>query len=314
VTGRLRPNHDLTALLTAACDAARPEVGIGEVAGYIPALARVDPRKLGAAIVTVDGEIATCGDADEPFTIQSISKVFTLTLALETIGQELWRRVGREPSGSAFNSIVQLERESGIPRNPLINAGAIVVCDVLLADRSAAATIAMVVEFLRKLADDPSIAIDQEVADSEAATGFRNAGLANFMKSFGNLPHPVANVLQVYFHQCAIAMNCRQLARAGLFLAARGVDPLTGVTVISQKRARRINSIMLMSGHYDASGDFAFRVGAPGKSGVGGGILAIVPDRAAVAVWSPALNAAGNSHAGTAVLEHLFRSAGWSVF
>lgn len=307
-------NGDLPALLTAAGDAARNEIGIGKVADYIPALARVDSRKLGAAIVTVDGEVATYGDADEPFTIQSISKVFTLTLALEASGKNLWQRVGREPSGNAFNSIVQLEREVGIPRNPLINAGAIVVCDVLLENRSALATIASILEFLKNVADDPSVAIDEEVAVSESATGFRNAGLANFMKSFGNVRHDVADVLQVYFSQCAISMSCRQLARAGLFLAAQGVDPPTGTTVISPRRARRINSIMLMCGHYDASGDFAFRVGAPGKSGVGGGILAIVPERAAVAVWSPALNPAGNSHAGTAVLEKLFRDAGWSVF
>jgi len=304
----------LTRLLGTACEEARGELGEGKVAGYIPALARIDPNKLGAAIVTTEGETACYGDADEAFTIQSISKVFTLTLALEAIGQELWHRVGREPSGNAFNSIVQLEREAGIPRNPLINAGALVVCDVLLDAGTASETVSRILDFLRQLAGSDSVAIDAEVALSERETGFRNASLANFIKSFGNLKHAVDDVLEVYFNQCSIAMTCNQLARAGLFLSTEGTDPLTRVPVISPERARRINSIMLMSGHYDASGDFAFRVGTPGKSGVGGGILAIVPDRASVAVWSPALNPAGNSHAGTIVLERLIRSAGWSIF
>lgn len=306
--------RDLNADLTAACELARTELGKGQVAQYIPALAKIDPSKFGAAVVTVEGEIATYGDADEPFSLQSISKVFTLTLALERLGSALWQRVGREPSGNAFNSIVQLEREGGIPRNPLINAGAIVVCDILLVNRSADETIASILDFIQQLSGDSSVFIDEDIARSEAATGFRNISLANFMRSFDNLEHDVADVLNVYFHQCAIAMNCTQLARAGLFLTAEGTDPLTRQLVVSPRRARRINSIMLMSGHYDASGDFAFRVGAPGKSGVGGGILAVVPGHAAIAVWSPALNASGNSHAGSAILEHLVRSAGWSIF
>jgi glutaminase len=305
---------ELTSLLARACDAVRVEVGVGNVAGYIPALARVDARKFGTAIVTVDGDVAHYGDAREAFSIQSICKVFTLTLALEQIDSALWKRVGREPSGNAFNSIVQLEQERGVPRNPFINAGALVVCDVLLEGRGRTATIAALVEFLQKAAADPSIHIDAEVARSEADTGFRNASLANFLKAFGNLNHSVADVLEVYFNQCAVAMNCEQLARAGLFLATEGTDPLTGTRVVSPERARRIKSIMLLCGHYDASGDFAFRVGLPGKSGVGGGILAIVPKRAAIAVWSPALNEAGNSHAGTAALEQIVRQAGWSVF
>jgi glutaminase len=306
--------RDLENLLSLACENVKDEIGIGRVASYIPALARTDPNKLGAAIVTVDGETATYGNANEPFSIQSISKVFTLALALEQIGDKLWERVGREPSGSAFNSIVQLEREAGRPRNPLINAGALVVCDVLLTEKTAAETIATILQFMRTASDDESVCIDLEVAGSESETGFRNASLANFMKSFGNLTHSVGDVLDVYFHQCAIAMSCTQLARASLFLAANGTDPLNGLPIVSAQRARRIKSIMLMCGHYDASGDFAFRVGTPGKSGVGGGIVAIVPDRAAIAVWSPALTPAGNSHAGTAALEQIIREARWSIF
>ena len=305
---------DLTELLADACEAVRDEVGVGRVANYIPALARIDPRKFGAAIITVDGQCASYGDAAEAFSIQRISKVFTLTLALEKLGRGLWERVGREPSGSAFNSIVQLEHENGIPRNPLINAGALVVSDVLLEQLSREHTAARIIEFVRRIADDPAIAVDAEVADSEAQTGFRNASLANFMSSFGNLRHPVSDVLHVYYQHCAIAMNCIQLARAGLFLATEGTDPLTREVVVSARRARRVNSVMLMCGHYDASGDFAFRVGTPGKSGVGGGILAVVPGRASIAVWSPALNEQGNSHAGTAVLEQIMQRAKWSVF
>ncbi|WP_420564406.1 glutaminase [Thalassobaculum sp.] len=295
-------------------DRIRPEVGRGRVADYIPALARIDRSKIGIAVATLDGGLHTAGDAHEPFSIQSVSKVFTLSLALGRIGSDLWQRVGREPSGSAFNSIVQLEREQGIPRNPFINAGAIVVSDILLARGRPKETIAEILSFLRRLADDDSVAIDAEVAASEAETGFRNLSLANFMKAFGTIDGPVADTLDVYFHQCALSLSCVQLARAGLFLANRGVDPLTGRRIVADFRARRINALMMTCGHYDASGDFAFRVGLPGKSGVGGGILAIAPGRASIAVWSPGLNDSGNSHAGTLALEELARETGWSVF
>lgn len=306
--------RQLARLLDSACNAARPAIGEGRVARYIPALARVDPRKFGAAVVTVDGDMVTYGDAAEPFSIQSISKVFTLTRALAEMGDALWQRVGREPSGSSFNSIVQLEHENGIPRNPLINAGAIVVCDALLAARSADEAAAHILAFMRHLACDESIEIDAEVAASERATGYRNASLANFLRAFGNLRHDVDEVLSIYFRQCAIDMSCVQLARAALFLAGDGVDPLTNERIVYRGLARRIKSIMLMCGHYDASGDFAYSVGLPGKSGVGGGIVVVAPYRAAVAVWSPGLNEAGNSHAGTLALEHLARETGWSVF
>ena len=289
-------------------------LGRGKVADYIPALARVDPRRFGLAVVTCDGQAATAGDAQAPFSIQSISKVFTLTLALERTGEALWKRVGREPSGSAFNSIVQLERENGIPRNPLINAGAMVVTDCLLTGRAPATLIGNLTAFLRERADDPAVSVDEEVAGSEAATGFRNASLANFLRAFDNLENPVADVLEVYFHQCALAMSCRQLARAGLFLANEGADPLSGVRVTSAMRARRISALMMSCGHYDASGEFAFRVGLPGKSGVGGGILAIAPGRGAAAAWSPGLNKAGTSFVGMLALQRLSALLGWSVF
>lgn len=289
-------------------------IGAGRVADYIPALSQVDPQQFGIAIVTCAGERTEAGDAAVPFSIQSISKVFTLTLALERVGTRLWQHVGREPSGSAFNSIVQLEQERGVPRNPFINAGALVVTDALLAGRRPAETVAEILAFLRERAGDASVTIDEEVARSEAQSGFRNASLANFIRAFGNLQNPVADVLEVYFQQCSLRMSCRQLARAGLYLAGDGVDPLTGDIVCRPARARRVKALMMTCGHYDASGDFAFKVGLPGKSGVGGGILAIAPQRAAIAVWSPGLNAAGTSLVGALALERLVERTGWSVF
>lgn len=291
-----------------------PRLGEGKVADYIPQLARVDPKSFGMAIVTVDGDVHMAGDAGVPFSIQSISKVFTLTLALGKHGENIWKRVGREPSGSAFNSIVQLEHEHGIPRNPFINAGAIAITDLVLAGHTPREAIGEIVRFVRYLSDEEDILIDQDVAKSESATGYRNFALANFMRSFGKLDHPVEHVLGVYFHQCALAMSCVQLAKAGLFLAASGTNPLTRHSVVSKQRARRINALMLTCGHYDGSGDFAYRVGLPGKSGVGGGILCVAPGKAAVAVWSPGLNHNGNSLLGSLALEMLASRTGWSVF
>ncbi len=285
----------------------------GEVASYIPELGKIDPARFGIAVATADGELCSAGDAGEAFSIQSISKVFTLTLALGKVGDSLWRRVGREPSGNPFNSIVQLEREAGIPRNPFINAGAIVVADMLLSGHQPREAIGEIVRFVQFLADDDAIVVDREVAASEQATGFRNVALANYMKAFGNLDHAPELALGVYYHHCAIAMDCRQLARAGRFLASGG-RAAGGHSVVSQERARRINALMLTCGHYDGSGDFAFRVGIPGKSGVGGGILGIVPGVASVAVWSPGLNANGNSRLGSLALERLTRAMNWSVF
>ncbi|MCF3639727.1 glutaminase [Rhizobium sp. TRM95111] len=291
-----------------------PRFGEGKVADYIPQLARVDPKQFGMAVVTVDGAVHLAGEAEKAFSIQSISKVFTLTIALGKHGEAIWNRVGREPSGSAFNSIVQLEHEHGKPRNPFINAGAIAITDLVLAGHTPKEAIGEVLRFMRFLADEEDIVIDRDVAQSEQATGYRNFALANFMRSFEKLSHPVEHVLGVYFHQCAIAMSCRQLARAGLFLAASGTNPLTGHRVVSHMRARRINALMLTCGHYDGSGDFAYHVGLPGKSGVGGGILAVAPGKASVAVWSPGLNRNGNSLLGSIALEMLANRTGWSVF
>ena len=306
--------EDLAEIVAVVHQDMQAHLGRGRVADYIPALARIDPSQFGVAIATCDGRVARAGDAATPFSVQSISKVFTLTLALEKLGGDLWKRVGREPSGSAFNSILQLEREKGIPRNPLINAGALVVTDALLAGGDPSSLIADIVGFMRRLADDPSVSIDPEVARSEAETGFRNASLANFLKASDNLESAVADVLQVYFHQCALSMDCLQLARSALYLANGGVDPLNYGRVTTPVRTRRINAIMMTCGHYDASGELAFRVGLPGKSGVGGGVLAIAPRRGAIVVWSPGLNPQGSSQVGVMALERLASLTGWSVF
>lgn len=286
----------------------------GSVASYIPQLAQVDANQFAISVALPNGETFDAGCARTPFSIQSISKVFTLTIALSNLGEGIWSRVGREPSGDPFNSIVQLEHEQGKPRNPFINAGAIAVADAIMQGNKSEQTIAEIVDFIRYLANDKSIAIDQKVAQSELETGTRNASLAYFMASFGHFKHPVASVLATYFHHCSIAMNTHQLANAGLFLANNGILPYTGLAIVSPQRAKRINALMLMCGHYDGSGEFAFRVGLPGKSGVGGGILAIAPSKASIAVWSPGLDTIGNSKLGTLALELFAAKTGWSVF
>ena len=284
------------------------------VATYIPELARVDVKSFGLVVIDAAGNVSAAGDADALFSIQSISKVFTLTLALGRVGDRLWRRVGREPSGSAFDSIVQLEFERGIPRNPFINAGAIAVTDVILSGHRPREALGEILRFIQFITEDSSITMDEAVAASEQRTGFRNIALANYMRSFGVLENPVDFTLGVYFHHCAIAMSCRQLAMAGRFLAYAGHNPSTGLSVVQPGRARRINAVMLTCGHYDGSGEFAYRVGLPGKSGVGGGILAIAPGKASIATWSPGLDANGNSHLGRVALEALTKRMGWSIF
>jgi len=286
----------------------------GNVATYIPELAKVPLDPFGIAVVTADGELIAAGDCQIPFSIQSISKVFTLTLALGKVGESLWQRVGREPSGNPFNSIVQLEYEKGKPRNPFINAGAIAITDVLLGGHQPREVLGEILRFIRFIADDETIRIDEEVARSEKKTGFLNTALANYMRAFGVLEHPVDHALGVYFHHCSIAMTCSQMAMAGRYLAFSGKLPVSGVSVISSERARRINALMLTCGHYDGSGDFAFRVGLPGKSGVGGGILAVAPGKASIAVWSPGLDRHGNSVLGSLALEDLAKAMRWSVF
>jgi len=300
----------LETLVTALETEIRAEADWGRVADYIPPLARVEPAQFALCLCLADGREIAAGDAESPFSIQSVSKVFTLALALGRFGDGLWRRVGKEPSGDPFNSIIQLETEHGIPRNPFVNAGAIVTTDAILTGRAPRDTLAEILQFVRAAAGDDDIHINRHVARAETETGHRNHSLAHFLKSCGNLENPCEKTLGTYHHHCAIEMSARQLARAGRFLCAgRSFDRL-----IPEARVRAINALMMTCGHYDGSGAFAYRVGFPGKSGVGGGILAVVPNAASIAVWSPGLDRHGNSKQGTAALERLSRATGWSVF
>lgn len=301
-------------ILNDIAEAMNENIERGKVADYIPELAAVDPNQFAISVALPSGEVFNAGCAQQLFSIQSISKVFSLTLALGKIGDSVWNKVGREPSGDPFNSIVQLEHEHGKPRNPFINAGAIAVVDSIMMGHEPKELLAEILRFVRYIANDSTIAIDEKVAISELATGNRNASLAHFMASFGRIEHDIDKVLGAYYHQCSISMSCEQLAKSGLFLVSDGINKSTGSRVVSSQRARRINSLMLMCGHYDGSGEFAYRVGLPGKSGVGGGILAIAPNKASIAVWSPGLDKIGNSKLGTLALEMLVQRTGWSVF
>lgn len=309
-----KPASNLQAIVDDIGERMAAEMDRGTVATYIPELAKADLNRFGIAVVTAEGEMAASGDAEMPFSIQSVSKVFTLSLALERVGNELWKRVGREASGNAFNSIVQLEYEHGIPRNPFINAGAIVVADALLENRTVDETIAEILTFIRHAAQDGTIAIDENVLASEIASGHRNRALANYMKAAGNLHNSVEDALTVYFSQCSINMSCRQLAQAGRSLAQTGCGLDGSEARIAIQNARRINALMITCGHYDASGDFAFQVGIPGKSGVGGGILGIVPGKASIAAWCPGLNEKGNSRLASLAFRDLALETGWSIF
>lgn len=303
---------DYQSIISRIYNEVQPEVGKGNVADYIPALKEVNDHQFAMAVVTVDGQEFTIGDADEDFSIQSISKVFTLTMAMNDIGNKLWERVGREPSGTSFNSLVQLEYENGIPRNPFINAGAIVVSDAIYEGRGK--TKNRILKFVRELSGNKTITYDEEIAESERIYGNRNRAMANLIKSFDNLQHDADDVLDIYFHQCAIAMNTLDLAKSFLFLANSGVNPKSNKQILDRRMSKKMNSLMLTCGLYDAVGDFAYRVGLPGKSGVGGGIVAIVPNTLSVAVWSPALNKFGNSYAGTKALELFTTYANNSIF
>ena len=289
-----------------------PLLDQGKVADYIPELAKVDPQRFGMVVRQVDGEVFEVGDSREPFSIQSISKVFTLSLAMHLEREQLWDRVGKEPSGAAFDSLMLLESELGKPRNPFINAGALVITDVLLGHFDDASD--ALLDFIQRLAPEGRAAYDLDVARSEAETGHRNRALAEFLKSFKNLNHPVDKVLSTYFGHCAVAMTCADLAEAFLYLAQGGEHPGFDEPILSTSQTKYVGSLMLTCGTYDEAGDFAYRVGLPGKSGVGGGIAAVLPGEFSVAVWSPGLNAKGNSLAGTRALELLTTKLGRSIF
>ncbi|MGW1881267.1 glutaminase [Streptomyces sp. NPDC001970] len=302
---------DYQALLEQVAADVAPLVGSGTPAEYIPALASVDPNRFGIALADLDGKVYGTGDWEHPFSTQSVTKLFALALALSLGGHDLWERVGREPSGNPFNSLVQLEYEHGIPRNPFINAGALVVTDRLLTLTGDASS--ELLEFLRAESGNPDVAFDPAVADSEAEHGDRNAALAHFMASYGTIANPVPTLLEDYFWQCSIEMSCADLALAARFLASHGLRA-DGTRLLSRSEAKQINAVLLTCGTYDAAGEFAYRVGLPGKSGVGGGIVAVVPGRCTLCVWSPGLDRHGNSVAGVAALDRFTTLTGLSVF
>lgn len=300
-------------MLEALLEQVRPLLGQGKVADYIPALAKVNGAKLGIAISTVDGHHYQAGDAQERFSIQSLSKVLSLAVAMNHYDEtEIWTRVGKDPSGQPFNSLLQLEIEQGKPRNPFINAGALVVCDMLQSRLSAPRQ--RMLEIVRKLSGTADISFDGVVARSEFDHAARNAAIAWLMKSFGNFHNDVTTVLQNYFHYCALRMSCTELARTFLFLASQGRSAHSDSMVLTPQQTRQVNALMATSGMYQNAGEFAWRVGLPAKSGVGGGIVAVVPHEMVIAVWSPELDDAGNSLAGIALLEALTQQLGRSVY
>ncbi|HHW80102.1 MAG TPA: glutaminase [Bacteroidales bacterium] len=284
----------------------------GVVAEYIPELSKIDPNKFGVQLTTVEGDKFAFGDWDERFSIQSIAKVFSYVLAYSLIKSDLWDRVGVEPSGTAFNSLVQLESDKGIPRNPFINAGAIVVCDILVSELEKPKE--DILTFIRELSGINSINFNSRVAESERSTGFTNMALVNFMKSFGNIHNDIEEVMDLYFNLCSIEMNCMEVSKSFLFLANNGVVPYSGKSILSPSRTKRANALMQSCGFYDESGQFTFKVGLPGKSGVGGGIVAVHPQRYCITVWSPPLNPKGNSYKGMLFLEEFTTRTELSIF
>lgn len=291
----------------------QPYARLGQQADYIPALARVNPDQAGICLKTLDGRTCSVGDADVRFSIQSISKVFSLALALHFEGENLWTRMGREPSGTAFNSLVQLEYEHGIPRNPLINAGALVTADILL-DHLPDNPEQFYIEFLRTLCGSPDIGYNTEVAASEQSCGYMNAAIANLLKHYGNIHGDLDRVMRLYFMMCSVEMSCRELAQAFIpFANHRQPFSFAGID-LTTSQIKRMNAIMQTCGFYDEAGEFSYLVGLPGKSGVGGGIAAICPMRYTIAVWSPRLNAKGNSILGMKALELFTTLTAESIF
>lgn len=303
---------DTSKLLDRILSQVQPLLSQGKLPEYIPQLRWVDKSRFGMALATVDGNEIVVGDADHQFSIQSISKLFALMLALERVGDDLWQRVGKEPSGMAFNELIQVDQERGDVRNPFINAGALVVTDILCS--AYAQPELALLQRLRQSSGDERVDIDQLVMRSERETCNRNAAIAYLLKSFGRIQNPVATVLDTYCRQCALAMSCRQLARSALALARNdGASGSRGCHVLSVAQRHSVNALMLTCGTYNAAGDFAARIGLPMKSGVGGGIVAVIPGVGSLCAWAPGLDDAGNSLAAGRAIELFAQHAGVSV-
>jgi glutaminase len=293
----------------------RDYVKQGKVATYIPELSKADPNTLGICVVTLEGDEYCAGDFETKFTMQSISKVITLMLALLDNGKDkVFSKIDMEPTADTFNSISSLEtRDPHKPLNPMINSGAIATVSMIAGD-SPEHIFNRILKFTKKIAGNPEIGFNEGVYRSEKATGHRNRALAYFMKSTEVMDQDVEKVLDVYFKQCSIEVTCRDIARIGAMLANDGVLPWSGEKVIPRSIARVVKTIMVTCGMYDASGHFAIEVGIPGKSGVGGGILAAVPRRMGIGVIGPALDVKGNSIGGFKVLEELSREMDLNIF
>ncbi len=283
----------------------------GTVASYIPELETIDVNKFGIHLHLINGETYSNGDTNELFSIQSISKVLALSKAFSLTGNSIWKRVGIEPSGNPFNHLSLLEQEYGTPRNPLINSGAIVISDILVSLLKNPKEDFL--NYVRMLADDDSINYNYKVAQSEKETGFKNFAIANLLKSFHNLENDVDTVLDFYFHNCSIEMNCKQLSNAFYMFANHG-QCLKQKHHLTPSQIKRLNAIMLTCGFYDEAGDFAFDVGLPGKSGIGGGIVALLPNQFVITTWSPGLNKKGNSFLGMKALELFTTKTELSIF
>ena len=303
---------DYNEILKEIAVAIEPLRHVGHQADYIPALAKVNPDRFGMCITSTDGTVTAYGDMEERFSIQSVTKVFSLSMSLSLKGERLWSRVGKEPSGAAFNSLIQLELDRGIPRNPFINAGAIVLADVLMSELDG--PLDDYLSFVREIAAEKSIDYNREVASSEREKGYINAAIANMLKYYGNLDNDIEDVLRFYFLQCSIEMNCRQLSKAFLPFANRKTDFIFNDIRLTSSQVKRINAIMQTCGFYNDAGEYSYLVGLPGKSGVGGGIGAVYPGRYAVATWSPRLNEKGNSVMGMKALELLTTYTRESIF
>lgn len=284
---------------------------IGNVAKSIPELAKIDGAKFGIHITTIENQNYGIGDSNEKFSIQSVSKALTVSLAFSFLSEKVWERVGVEPSGNSFNSLIQLEYEKGIPRNPFINAGALVIADILISNLENPKEDFL--KFIRKISNCETINYNFNVAKSEKETGFRNAALCNFLKSFGNIENNVETVLDFYFHQCSLEMTCKELAHSFFFFANEGKS-ISGEEVLTKSQVKRLNALMQTCGFYDESGEFIYKFGLPGKSGIGGGIAALYPKNFVIATWSPRLNEKGNSELGMFALELLTTKTGMSVF
>jgi glutaminase len=288
-------------------------VSTGQVATYIPELAKADPNWFGISVATVGGQTFEVGDVHQKFTIQSISKVFAYGMVLEDYGREnLIKKVGVEPTGDPFNSLIRLDEDSKRPDNPMVNAGAIATTSLITGQDPADKLNRLLAMFQRYVGHE--VFVDVSTFMSERSTGHRNRAMAHLMLNFGMIDQPIDAALDLYFQQCAVLVTCHDLAVMAATLANSGINPMSGEQAVNPNHVRDILSVMYTCGMYNFAGEWAFRVGIPAKSGVSGGILAVVPNQAGIAVFSPPLDGHGNSVRGLKVFEALSEEFGFHMF